>query len=71
MILCAPSMLSSSEQSTKRRSRSENMRNVCSFYIQKQDFMITKHGRHVFGEIHEMRKGLYAFFSLLTMLFGR
>ena len=24
--------------------------------------MIIKHGRHVFGEIHEMRKGLWAFF---------
>ena len=29
--------------------------------------MIIKHGRHVFGEIHEMRKGLWAF---LTVLFG-
>ena len=31
MILCARSMSTSSEQSTKRRSRSESMRNVCLF----------------------------------------
>ena len=27
--------------------------------------MIIKHGRYIFGEIHEVRKGMWAFFSLL------
>ena len=27
--------------------------------------MIIKHGKHIFGKIHEIRKGLWAFFSLL------
>ena len=27
--------------------------------------MIIKHGRHVFGEIYEIRKGLWAFISSL------
>ena len=33
--------------------------------------MIIKHGRHVFGEIHEVRKGLWAFFlTAFRMLIG-
>ena len=32
--------------------------------------MIIKHGRHVFGEIHEMRKGLWAFLTAFRMLIG-
>ena len=33
--------------------------------------MVIKHGRHVFGEIHEVRKGLWAFFlTAFRMLIG-
>ena len=34
--------------------------------------MIIKHGRHIFGEIHEVRKGLWAFFldCAFRMLIG-
>ena len=60
MILCARSTSRSREQSTKRRSSSENMWKVCSFYSQNN-----KHGRHIFWEIHEVRKVLWAFFSWL------
>ena len=49
MILCARSTSSSSEQSTKCRSCSENM--------------IIQHGRHIFWEIYHVRKGLWASFS--------
>ena len=37
MILCARSTSSSSEQSTKRRSRSESMRNFCFFHSQNNN----------------------------------
>ena len=30
--------------------------------------MIIKHGKHIFGQIHEVRKGLWAFF--LDCAFG-
>ena len=31
--------------------------------------MIIKHGRHIFfGEIHEVRKGLWAFFSIVLFV---
>ena len=65
MILCARSMSRSREQSTKRRSRSENMRKV---YSQNNNGMVVKNGRYIFGEIHEVRKGLWAVF--LIVLFG-
>ena len=33
--------------------------------------MIIKHGRHILGEIHEVRKGLWAFFLMsFRMLIG-
>ena len=32
--------------------------------------MIIKDGRHIFGGIHEVRKGLWVLFSLLRMLIG-
>ena len=42
MILCARSTSRRYEQSTKRRSRNENMGKVCLFYSK-----IIKHGRHI------------------------
>ena len=30
--------------------------------------MIIKHGRHIFGEIHGVRKGLWAFLSWFVLL---
>ena len=39
MILCARSMSRSSEQTTKRRSRSENMGKVCLFYGQNNKIL--------------------------------
>ena len=59
MILCARSTSRSREQSTKRRSRSENMRNVCLVKITRlYDYQTWQ--TH-FGEIHEVRKGLWGF----------
>ena len=69
MILWARSTSRSSEQSMKYKSNSENMRKFCSFYSQNSKIvLIIKHGRHFF-EIHQVRKGLWAFF--LDVLFGR
>ena len=63
MILCARSTARSSEQSKKRRSRSERMLKVCLFCSQNNKIvMIIKHGRHIFGKMYEMPKGLWAFF---------
>ena len=53
MILCEHRTSSSSEQSTKRTSRRGSMQKVCSFYS--------------FWEIHEVRKGLWAFFPWLSL----
>ena len=66
MILCARSTSRSRELSTKCRSRSENVWKVCLVYSQNNKiFLIIKHDRHIFWEIHEVRRGMWAFFSLL------
>ena len=44
MILCARTTSRSGEQSTKRRSRSESMPQVCLFYSQNNKSVIIKHG---------------------------
>ena len=48
------------------------MQKVCLFYSQNNKTVIIKHGRYIFGEIHEMRKGLWAFFldCAFRMLIG-
>ena len=30
--------------------------------------MIIKHGRHIFGEIHQVRKGMWAFFAFRVLI---
>ena len=63
MILCTPSMLKLSEQSMKCRSCSENMKNDSSFYTQNNKIAwLSNITDTFFWEIHEVRKGLWAFF---------
>ena len=64
-ILCARSTLRSREQSTKRRSRSVNMRKVCLFYSRNNKIAWSSNMADTFWEIHEVRKGLWACFSWL------
>ena len=66
MILCAHSTSSQREQSTKRRSRSENIRKVCYSTVKitgLYDYQTWT--THFFLEIHEVRKGLWAFFLIV------
>ena len=64
MILCARSTSRSNEQSTKRRSRSENVRKFCLSYNQNNKIVwLSSMADTCFGEIDEMRKGLWAFVS--------
>ena len=67
-ILCACSTSRSREQSTKRRSRSVNMRKVCLFYSRNNKIVRLSNMADTFWEIHAVRKGLWAFF--LIVLFG-
>ena len=71
MILCARSMSTSSEQSTKRRTSNENMRKVVSFYSQnnKTVCMILKYGRHILKKFTGCAKVCGLFF--LIVLLGR
>ena len=47
---------------------------VCSRFVQglftdsqnNKIFMIIKHGWHIFGEMYEVRKGMWAFFVLIA-----
>ena len=66
MILCARNTSRSREQSTKRRSSSENMRKVCLFHRQNKKTLWLSNMAEIQGEV---RKGLWAFF-FLTVLFG-
>ena len=56
MVLCARSTSRSREQNKKRRSHSENMRKVRSFYSQNNK-IVWLSGRH--WTVHEVRKGIY------------
>ena len=57
MILCARSTLRSREQSTKRRSRSENTRKFVYSIVK-----VRLYDYQTWRAIHEVRKGLWAFF---------
>ena len=57
MILCA-------RRTSRLSGRGENMQKALYFI----DCMIIKHGRHIFGEIYEVRKGLW--FVFLIVPFG-
>ena len=63
MILCARSASRSSEQSTKHRSRSENMWKVYLFYSQNIKIVWLSNMSDTFYEKFTVRKGLWAFFS--------
>ena len=60
-------MSRSREQCAKRRSSSENMRKVSVYSTLKitRLYDYITHHRHIFKETHEVRKGLWAFFSWL------
>ena len=63
LIPCARSTSRSSEQSTEHRSHSVNMRKVCLFYNRNNEIAwVIKHDGHIFWAIHEVHKGLWAFF---------
>ena len=66
MILCACSTSRSCEQSTKHH-WGKNMRKFCLFYRQNNKSMIIKHGRHLFWEIHEVRKRFVGFLFLIVL----
>ena len=72
MILCARGTSRSREQSTKRRSRSENIWKVCLFYSQNNKIVWLSNMADIFGEFHEVRKGLWAIFlgCAFRMLIG-
>ena len=66
MILCTRSTSTSSEQSTKRRSRSENMRKVCLFYSQNNKIVwLSNMGRHIFLRNSWGAQRFVGFFSWL------
>ena len=62
MILCASRTSRSNEQSTKRRSRSENVCSFCSYSIVKITRWLSNIADDAFfWEIHETHKGMCAF----------
>ena len=64
MWLCARS----AEQHETHGSRSENMRKVCLFFSQNNKIVIFINMADIFGEIHEVRKGFWAFFLSVDWL---
>ena len=78
MILCARSTSRSREQNTKRRPGSENMLcyvmlcyvEVCYGYSQNNEILWLSNmaDKSFFRDIHEVRKGLWAFFSWLCFM---
>ena len=70
MILCARSTSRSREQSTKRRSRSENMWKVCLFYNQYNKISWLSNMADTFFEKFTKRAKVCGLF-FLTVLFGR
>ena len=71
MILCVCSRSRSSQQSTKRRSRSKNIPKFCLFYSHNNKIVWLSGIADTFNiwEILEVCKGLWAFF-LLIVFFG-
>ena len=62
----ARSTLRSSEHSTKRTSRDENMWKVCLFYSQNNKIVWLSNMADIFFlEIHQVHKGLWAFFLIV------
>ena len=62
MILCARCTSRSREQSTKRRSCSENMWKVSLFFSKNNKVVCLSNMADTLGEIGEVRKGLWTFF---------
>ena len=62
VILCARGTLRSSEQSTITRTCSENVTRKRFIYSSQNNKIVYMWiCRHIFGEIHEVRKGLWTF----------
>ena len=64
MILCAPSTPRSSEQITKRRSRSENVWKVCLFYSHNNKILWLSNIADTFNEKFTRCAKVYGFFPL-------